>query len=163
MDETRKNLNSVTLSVICELNEEFTYHLRHDPVATVRSAEYEGFSYWNRLLSQFGDIKQEKDRQSLDHFNATSPCEPSEKKRARKHTHVNSPPLAVNQYESGMKLTGRVVHVDSQRFYIQVQSSPTPDGGDTSKDLLEEIHNQIQNCVSKPAPRLNELVTSSIG
>jgi hypothetical protein len=29
--------------------------------------------------------------------------------------------------------------------------------------LLEEIHKQIQNCVSKPAPRLSELVTSSIG
>ena len=96
VDETRKNLNSVTLSAVCELNEEFTYHLRHDTVATVRS-EYEGFSYWNRLLSQFGDIKQEKDRQSLDHFNATSPCEPSEKKRARKHAHVNSPLLAINQ------------------------------------------------------------------
>nr|CAH0103309.1 unnamed protein product [Daphnia galeata] len=35
------------------------------------------------------------------HFNSTSPCEPSEKKRARKHAHVNSPLLAVNQYESG--------------------------------------------------------------
>jgi hypothetical protein len=68
VDETRKNLNSVTLSAICELNEELTYHLRHDPVATVRSAEYEGFSYWNRLLSQFGDFKQEKDRKSLDSF-----------------------------------------------------------------------------------------------
>jgi hypothetical protein len=162
VEETRKNLNSVTLSAVCELNEEFTYHLRHDTVATVRS-EYEGFSYWNRLLSQFGDFKQEKDRQSLDHFNATSPCEPSEKKKARKHTHVNSPPLAVNQYESGMKLTGRVVHVDSQRFYIQVQSSPTPDGGDTSKKVLEELHKQIQICESKAAPRLSELVTSSIG
>jgi hypothetical protein len=71
---------------------------------------------------------------------------------------VNSPPLAVNQYESGMKLTGRVVHVDSQRFYIQVQSSPTPDGGDTSKKVLEELHKQIQICESKPAPRLSELV-----
>jgi hypothetical protein len=52
----------------------------------------------------------------------------------------------------------------SHRFYIQVQSSPIPDGGDTSKDLLEEIYKPIQNCVSKPARRgLSELVTSSIG
>jgi hypothetical protein len=142
-----------------------TYHLRHDPVATVRSAEYEGFSYWNRLLSQFGDFKQEKDRQSLDHFNSTSPCEPSEKKRARKHAHVNSPLLAVNQYESGRHETDWTRRPRRFSSFLRTSSkfSYTPDGGDTSKDLLEEIHKQIQNCVSKPAPRLSELVTSSIG
>jgi hypothetical protein len=53
-------------------------------------------------LSQFIDLKQEKDRQSLDHLSSTSPCEPTEKKRARKHTHMNSSPPAINHYESGM-------------------------------------------------------------
>jgi hypothetical protein len=101
VDETRENVNLATLSALFEPNEKYAHHLRDDPVATVRS-EYEGASYWNRLLSQFIDLKQEKDRQSLDHLSSTSPCEPTEKKRARKHTHMNSSPLAINHYESGM-------------------------------------------------------------
>jgi hypothetical protein len=99
------------------------------------------------------------------HFNSTSPCEPSEKKRARKHAHVNSPLLAVNQYESGRHETDWTRRPRRFSSFLRTSSkfSYTPDGGDTSKDLLEEIHKQIQNCVSKPAPRLSELVTSSIG
>ncbi|EFX74661.1 LOW QUALITY PROTEIN: hypothetical protein DAPPUDRAFT_251503 [Daphnia pulex] len=88
-------------NLVDETRENYAHHLRHDPVATVRS-EYEGASYWNRLLSQFIDLKQEKDRQSLDHLSSTSPCEPTEKKGARKHTHMNSSPLAINHYGSGM-------------------------------------------------------------
>lgn len=161
VEETRDNLYSVTLSAEFEPNEEFAHHLRHDPVATVRS-EYEGSSYWNRLLSQFDDFKQEKDRQSLDHLSSTSPCEPTEKKRARKHAHVTSSPLAVNHYESGAQLTGRVVHVEDERFYIQVQSCSSP-GENEGRMELKKLQTQIQICEKNPAPRLSDLVTSSSG
>ncbi len=161
VDETRDNVNSVTLSAVFEPNEEYAHHLRHDPVATVRS-EYEGASYWNRLLSQFDDFKREKDRQTLDNLSSTSPCEPTEKKRARKHTHMHSSPLAINHYKSDMQLTGRVVHIEDKCFYIQVQSSSSPDG-DGGRRELKKLQTQIQTCEKNPAPRLSELVTSSSG
>jgi hypothetical protein len=152
-------VNSVTLSAVFEPDEEYIHHLRHDSVATV-SSEYEGSSYWNRLLSQFDDFKQEKDRQSLDHLSSNSPCEPTEKKRARKH--MNSSPLAINHYESGMQLTGRVVHDEDKCFYIQVHSSPSPDGNG-GREELKKLQTLIQTCEKNPAPRLSELVTSSSG
>jgi hypothetical protein len=152
-------VNSVTLSAVFEPDEEYIHHLRHDSVATF-SSEYEGSSYWNRLLSQFDDFKQEKDRQSLDHLSSNSPCEPTEKKRARKH--MNSSPLAINHYESGMQLTGRVVHDKDKCFYIQVHSTPSPDG-DGGREELEKLKTQIQTCEKNPAPWLSELVTSSSG
>jgi hypothetical protein len=159
VDETRDNVNSVTLSAVFEPDEEYIHHLRHDSVATF-SSEYEGSSYWNRLLSQFDDFKQEKDRQSLDHLSSNSPCEPTEKKRARKH--MNSSPLAINHYESGMQLTGRVVHDEEKCFYIQVHSSSSPDGNG-GREELKKLQTQIQTCEKNPAPRLSELVTSSSG
>ncbi|EFX67788.1 hypothetical protein DAPPUDRAFT_261060 [Daphnia pulex] len=53
-------------------------------------------------------------------------------------------PLAVNHYESGVQLIERV-RVDGERFYIQVQSSPSPNGNG-SRRQLKKLQTQIRTC-----------------
>lgn len=157
--ETLANINSVTFSTTMEPIPEYADHLLHDSVASVSSASG-GRIFWTQLQNQYGDVKQKTNRQLVDNLNSKSPCEKTENKKAKKHPRVISPSIAANhQYEVGTDLTGRVVHIDAERFYVHVQSDSS------SQDAVSELNQlqtRIQMCERNPAPGLHDLHTGQM-
>lgn len=160
IQETVDNLRSVTLATNMEPIPEYAQHLLQDQVASISSIN-EGITYWTQLQSQYGDLKLKANRQLVENLNSKSPCEQTEKKKARKHPHVTLSSIAANhQYDVGSELTGCVVYNDAERFYIHIKSdSIVPD----AVRQLDQLHKQIQTCVEKRAPEIQERVTPPSG
>ncbi|KAI9549848.1 hypothetical protein GHT06_004542 [Daphnia sinensis] len=152
--ETLANINSVTFSTTMEPIPEYADHLLRDSVASINSNNG-GITFWSQLQNQCGDVKQKTNRQLVDNLNSMSPCEQTENKKARKHPHVISPAIATNhQYDVGTNLTGRVVYICAERFYVHVLSDSC---SQDAVSELDQLHIEIQMCDRNPAPGLHDL------
>lgn len=154
--QTKDQLDPVSLSARMELVPDFAESLRHNEAVSVLVEGVENKARWSELQTRYDELKKQKNRSIVDAMNATSPTDPTEKKKARKQlfNELDVTPLvmsqAANQCQIGSEMTGLVVYLDGNRFYIQIHGPST-----SEFDVLQA---KIHLHEAKPVPRLHQLV-----
>lgn len=153
---TRDHLDPVSYSARMEPVADFSDYLLNNPALSLIVDEFENKASWTLLQTQYDELKQEKNRSIVAAMNAVSPRGPVENKRARKQlfNELDVTPIVISQAakqcQAGNEITGLVVHLDADRFYVQIHGP--------SVSEFEVLQAKIHLHEAKPVPRLHELV-----